>query len=802
MEHGVTWLGLNQAAGSTRVQWAEGGSAVFDPIPRRSGGASPYGGNDECCRPYFNFTTFVYDFVYDYVENPSALTPDYLKRPAWDNCAWPAWFGVAAGTGGYTATQQAAFYGECEPNNFGVFKVENCVVMYSRANQTASWNDIDCTLEYGYVCAKPAYCEPGYYMTKPFVPMPVRVDPSIDPLYFSGTNVNSSLYSTGVCTQCPAGFYHLQDMTQGLQSGCTQCPAGTYGLVGSVNASCTGPCPTGFYCPAGTSLSTVLPCPAGTYNPYPGQSLLSACLTVPAGYYTLNNASSYSGTTCDAGKCGFPGATSSACQAVCPAGYTCATGTGCLNLTSTPDLSPQPCGQNNLYSTGAATVCQHVSAGYYTVGPTALTRTNQTLCPAGAYCTGMDGYATLCPNGTYNSLIGQSSLAACQNCTAGYFCTAGSTSGTPAPCGLDLTTNSSNPQAFYCPAGTPFRVPVSTGYYTLPTDPSLVMFRTDEASCGSLYVCDEGLAYSKVTWGGDSCSDLTVNENLISPPTGRVLNASVFHTLNASAFNIVYSLIYWGLTPSFRSNSSGQCDPNNASNTWYMNQYFDAMVPRANIGIFQVDPVTGELQVTRTQVPQWLDYETCGYKGLQYTMTVQFNATDSLASTVQQCSFTINVADVNDQPVWPYENPDGPNHYIYRAVLQKQVANTAVLPCDGSTWYGKTTTYHGCPIISNNVYVQAYDEDFSTVLRYSITYISYGGVAWPLSANPFRIDACTGLISMESSYAISYYALAPVDGGHLRYFVLTLTVTDDGNGGRFAPLSNSTTAIIYVMSTP
>ena len=50
-----------------------------------------------------------------------------------------------------------------------------------------------------------------------------------------------------------------------------ECPAGTAGVAtGGNNASCSGFCEPGYYCPAGSSSTTAVGCPVGSYNPNPG----------------------------------------------------------------------------------------------------------------------------------------------------------------------------------------------------------------------------------------------------------------------------------------------------------------------------------------------------------------------------------------------------------------------------------------------------------------------------------------------------------------------------------------------------
>lgn len=59
-----------------------------------------------------------------------------------------------------------------------------------------------------------------------------------------------------------------------------RCPPGVYGSslgpTGQMSAQCSGPCPAGYYCPAGTSVPT--PCSIGTYCST-GSPLESACVS-------------------------------------------------------------------------------------------------------------------------------------------------------------------------------------------------------------------------------------------------------------------------------------------------------------------------------------------------------------------------------------------------------------------------------------------------------------------------------------------------------------------------------------------
>ena len=129
------------------------------------------------------------------------------------------------------------------------------------------------------------------------------------------------------------------------------------------------PCPAGYYCPSGSSVATA--CPAGTYNPLTGKSALYDCITTEAGYYSSSAATAptglcYPGFYCEAGSTGpsqlpclpgtyrteYGGTASSDCGAcppgsycptasvtplLCPRGYYCVA--GALNL---KDAIPAP----------------------------------------------------------------------------------------------------------------------------------------------------------------------------------------------------------------------------------------------------------------------------------------------------------------------------------------------------------------------------------------------------------------------------------------------------------------------------
>jgi len=355
---------------------------------------------------------------------------------------------------------------------------------------------------------------------------------------------------------------------------------------------------------------------------------------------------------------------------------------------------------------------------------------------------------------------------------------------------------------FYCPAGTTERLNVTDNYYTTPTDADFTL-RQGELPCGLTNVCYQGISSPKITWGAGSCDALTVPENLAAPYTSRQLAVVINPDLDQSKFTVEYSLLWWGFTSDFviaSGCSRTACDPNDPSNvgTAY-NAYYGQNLTLANAGIFDVDPVNGYLLVTRYAFPDWLNYETCRCPGLQYNMTVQVTATDTVGPNVVNCTFLVSIEDQNDQPLWPPEVPGG--DVSYRAVVEQSPINAAIVGCDESSYYGFNTTYFGCPFVApgQDVFLFAWDEDFNSNIRYSISSANYGLSSLDPSVDPFVINSCTALISMALSDSIFYWQLPQLDSNGARFYNLTITVMDDGNGGRFAPLSANHMVVIFVI---
>lgn len=232
---------------------------------------------------------------------------------------------------------------------------------------------------------------------------------------------------------CPAGMYCA------TASALVPCPAGTYNPTSGKTSSsaclaCSGAgiycptgsasqiqCPQGFYC---SSLTSLIPCPVGTYNPNTGSSSVAACITCTG-----------NGTYCPAG---------SSSQKPCPESSYCPT---VSLLISCPEGSYTLTAGNT--SPFACIICPR---GTFCDGFTSIN-----ICPGGFYCPAASNemslqISTACPAGTFNPNVGSTDLSACIPCTlTGSHCLSGSNSQTPCPAGSYCPSVSTSVQ---CPAGT------------------------------------------------------------------------------------------------------------------------------------------------------------------------------------------------------------------------------------------------------------------------------------------------------------------------------------------------------------
>ncbi|KAE9138231.1 hypothetical protein PF007_g1495 [Phytophthora fragariae] len=360
---------------------------------------------------------------------------------------------------------------------------------------------------------------------------------------------------------CPAGTFGNVTAGESIDHACAPCPEGYYCEMGATPLT-RQKCPAGFFCPEGTKRASQNPCPAGTFNPEVGQKSSDVCQVCPTGTYCPTGSSEPQ--TCPLGYYCLEG-TRTANQYPCPAGtysgnqtglvlasqcHECPVGRYCPEASS----SPTNC-QAGTYNpqTGAADSyeclacppgwsCPHVgqsnyvdrcAKGHYCPGGTVLATDHP--CPAGTYTENIDlirsqdcticplrhaclpgtggetqtmldcGAGFFCPNGTAHSdqfpcLPGtwssSTSLSApdecdicppgkfCQggkslidgNCAPGHYCPLGTYSSTQFPCPSGTyTTNTwlfemsqcdDCPPGYYCPTGSVAPIPCKAGSYT------------------------------------------------------------------------------------------------------------------------------------------------------------------------------------------------------------------------------------------------------------------------------------------------------------------------------------------------
>lgn len=286
------------------------------------------------------------------------------------------------------------------------------------------------------------------------------------------------------CTQCTAGFY-CPDPTTNAE---IPCAAGTFSVAGQGSCSL---CPPGSACPSQAGFSAVV-CTQGTYS-IGGQD---ACTPCPAGFYCNQN--DQLPLACN------PGTTSVVGSNNCTK---CAAGYYCPDPADVPIICPV-----GTYSEAGWVACQPCDAGF-TCSNGAVSPTDGTACPRGAYCLSAASQPTLCPAGTYNNLTSQKSLVeACQPCPAGYYCQAG-TSDNYVACA----------PGFFCPSGTRLldEFPCPAGTYNPNTG---AITNNQCLQCLAGYYCDEGSTaidyVNNICPAGYYCPNGTTHDRAFPCPEG------------------------------------------------------------------------------------------------------------------------------------------------------------------------------------------------------------------------------------------------------------------------------------------
>ena len=141
------------------------------------------------------------------------------------------------------------------------------------------------------------------------------------------------------------------------------------------------------------------------------------------------------------------GRTDDKCDGPCSAGYTC----------PAASISPTsvPCGDPSVYCLPGAETPTVVTAGYYSTGGTATTRTGEAIANPGSYAT--KGVLYPCPAARFGSRSAEESPDCEGWCLDGFYCPPGSTLPSQIMCGT--------PDRF-CPARSAAPLLTYTGYYT------------------------------------------------------------------------------------------------------------------------------------------------------------------------------------------------------------------------------------------------------------------------------------------------------------------------------------------------
>ena len=282
-----------------------------------------------------------------------------------------------------------------------------------------------------------AECEAGYYC-----PGGVKLDCGAVDKFCPGTQQTSpttaqaGFYTTGGTeatrtgeTQCEAGHY----CSGGVK---VQCPAGTFGnSPGLSTAACDGPCPAGYYCPAGTA--GPLDCGDATLCVQHGCAVRGLCVAthcpptlpprfcpegagvpsdVQEGYYTT--------------PLGVAAANRES-EAQCEAGYFCHNGVR------------SECGEFQWCAAGVSSPTVVKPGEYSTPTSAPATRREAVVqCEAGYYCT--EGVRQPCPAGVFTAQTSQTKCS--DKCTAGYVALLCRRVVHPAPVVLSSRPNSSRVQ--------------------------------------------------------------------------------------------------------------------------------------------------------------------------------------------------------------------------------------------------------------------------------------------------------------------------------------------------------------------
>ena len=265
-------------------------------------------------------------------------------------------------------------------------------------------------------------------------------------------------------------------------TGTEVAPSLPTGCAAQTVNSCTKPTCTykdyagqsGETCSPGTCTQTHKSCTSASTNYYLGSGVAKACSSYSSSYPSSNGgnigSSSCFGTFSKTGS-QVNGSIPTNCAAVTEWG-TCQPGScnytkyasGTIKTDCTPSNCVKPvkavsakagyyvngttcsaCGGSNYYCPGGTTARKTVTLGYYSTGGTSsTTRTGETKCEAGNYCSG--GVKTACGGGKYSS----AGVTSCSNITAGCYGTS-ATQACPAVCAANTYSDAGASSCTACP---------------------------------------------------------------------------------------------------------------------------------------------------------------------------------------------------------------------------------------------------------------------------------------------------------------------------------------------------------------
>jgi hypothetical protein len=297
-----------------------------------------------------------------------------------------------------------------------------------------------------YICAAGYLCPAG-----------TTVEPSTDAATYACPLGYYCTIGTTAAVNCLAGTYRSTTGGESI-SNCTQTPAGKW--TGAAATTTGTDCNAGYYCEAGSTSGTSIPCPVATVRTTTGAGTLEECVACTKGYY-----------------CGE----ATSVPTICPQGSYCVegskTGVGCpigtfgASLGLTAMATNTGTSDTGCFDCFPGMYCSQVGLkapdglcdmGYFCVSksstPNPTDGTTGNACIAGGFCDMGSFKSVSCKPGTFNSATLATSEAECIACTAGKYCSGEFISAETGDCTA----------GYYCEAGSTIATAIAAapGYYT------------------------------------------------------------------------------------------------------------------------------------------------------------------------------------------------------------------------------------------------------------------------------------------------------------------------------------------------